>query len=204
MASLSKGQSKKLNVSKTAKHRLFAGLGWDPAAPPKLIDKVQALAKGVGIHHDLDLSCYLYNKNKALVDVISANPDHAVDASGRIYHSGDNKEGIGEGDDEEISVELKDLPETLHYLVFTAQISSGQTFEDINNPEIRLADGYTDHNLLTSMIEEPGCTGKNLFVFCCVYRDEIEDWKVLNIKEYLLLDDQQDPGRLCQNFIQPI
>lgn len=181
---LGKGQTKPLNVTKTAKHRIVVGLGWDPAHQPNLMGKVQALAQGKEIHHDLDLACHIFNPAHEPVDIISADPARAADASGHIYHSGDSKEGLAEGDDEEISVELKGLPRTIHTLVFTAKISSGQTFEEISNPEIRLADAYTNHNLLAASIHTDESAGHDLFVFCLIQRDEKDNWHVRNIADY--------------------
>jgi tellurium resistance protein TerD len=189
---LGKGQTKPLNVTKTAKHRIVVGLGWDPAIMPNLMGKVQALAQGKAIHHDLDLACHIFNPKGEPIDVISADPAHAVDASGHIYHSGDNKEGIGEGDDEEISVELKDLPRTIHSMIFTAKISSGQSFNEINNPEIRLADAYTDHNLLGSPINSDESIGQDLFIFCQIQRSDDESWQLRNISRYEQLQDIKD------------
>lgn len=189
---LGKGQTKPLNVTQTAKHRIVVGLGWDPARMPNLMGKVQALAQGKAIHHDLDLACHIFNAKHEPIDIISANPAHATDASGHIYHSGDNKEGIGDGDDEEISVELKDLPRTIHTLVFTAKISSGQSFEEINNPEIRIADAYTDHNLLTSPINSEEGTGHNLFIFCLIQRDDEHAWHLRNLGQYERMQDISD------------
>lgn len=189
---LGKGQTKPLNVTQTAKHRIVAGLSWDPARMPNLMGKVQALAQGKEIHHDLDLSCHIFNPKNEPVDIISANPSRASDASGHIYHSGDNKEGIGAGDDEEISVELKNLPRTIHTLVFTAKISSGQSFDEINNPEIRLADAYTDHNLLAVTLDNDESTGNDLFVFCLIQRDDKGTWQLRHIGEYSKMQDIDD------------
>jgi len=189
---LGKGQTKPLNVTKTAKHRIVVGLSWDPAHMPNLMGKVQALAQGKAMHHDLDLACHIFNPKGEPIDVISANPAHAVDASGHIYHSGDNKEGIGEGDDEEISVELKDLPRTINTIIFTAKISSGQSFDEINNPEIRLADAYTDHNLLSSPINSDESIGKDLFIFCQIQRTDDESWQLLYIAHYAQQQGIQD------------
>ena len=58
------GKSKPLNVTKEAQHRIVIGLGWDPADEPGLIQRIGSMAKGQPTHHDLDLSCYIYDENK--------------------------------------------------------------------------------------------------------------------------------------------
>ncbi len=198
---LGKGQTKPLNVTKTAKHRIVVGLSWNPAHMPNMMSKVQALVQGKAIHHDLDLSCHIFNALHEPIDVISANPEHAADASGHIYHSGDNKEGIGDGDDEEISVELKDLPRTIHTIIFSVKISSGQSFDEIDNPEIRLADAYTDHNLVSSPINSDDSIGQNLFIFCQIQRDEEDTWQLRHIGDYADLQDIKDMDTYLASII---
>ena len=58
---MKKGETKPLNVTKEAQHRVVIGLGWDPADAPKLIKKIGSLAKGLPTHHDLDLSCFIFD-----------------------------------------------------------------------------------------------------------------------------------------------
>ena len=186
MAAMQKGQCKPLNVTQKAKHRIVVGLGWDPAEEKGLIGKVQAIAQGKETHHDLDLSCHIFNINKELIETISAEPDRLIDASEHIYHSGDNEEGIGEGDDEEISVELKNLPKTIHHILFTAKIKSGHGFHEINNPEIRLADAYTNHNLLVQLLDEPENEKNNFFIFCRLTREK-DGWNLCNISTFSAL-----------------
>jgi stress response protein SCP2 len=165
---------------------------------------VQAMAQGKETHHDLDLTCHLFNSKNEPIDIISANPAHAADASGHIYHSGDNKEGIGDGDDEEISVELKDLPRTIHTLIFTAKISSGQSFDEINNPEMRIADAYTDHNLLASPINADESAGHNFYIFCLIQRDDAGIWQIRHIGEYKHLQDIKDIDGYLASLIAEI
>jgi stress response protein SCP2 len=167
-----------LNVSKTAKHRVVAGLSWNPCEKTGLIDKLCALGVGKTSAHNLDLACYIYSGDHRLINVVSQSPDYAVDTSGHIYHSGDNREGIGEGDDEEISVELKNLPLGIDSLIFTASISSGHTFDEINMPEIHLYDAYTGHDFLYFDIAqaEQDLKKSNFLVFAMIKRDADHCW----------------------------
>lgn len=181
---MEKGESKPLNVTKEAQHRVVIGLGWDPAAEAGLLDKVQAMAKGKNLHHDLDLSCFAFDNYKAFTGQVSALPELASMANDKIYHSGDNEEGIGEGDDEEISVELKDLPDNVNHLFFTATVTSGQTFGAVNSPEMRIADGYTDHNFLQTAIDGAKAQSSNVYLFIKLSRNDDESWTLTFLDEY--------------------
>ena len=59
---------------------------------------------------------------------------------GSIVHSGDNRTGAGDGDDETIHVDLTRLPTAVEALVFTVNSFSGDTFERIENAYCRLVD----------------------------------------------------------------
>lgn len=192
MPALEKGQHGPLNVTKQARHRIFAGLGWDPKEKASLMEKAKALVGGPKTWHDLDLSCYMYDSNKALVDSVTAKADKHIDQTGNIYHSGDNVAGLGEGDDEQISVELIHLPENIHHIVFTVTIKTGHTFSDINSPEIRLADGYSGHEFLSLPLSVPEGRDKSGFIFAHIYRSEDSDgWALHNISQFLDADDMQ-------------
>lgn len=186
MPALEKGQSGPLNVTLKARRRIMAGLGWDPAEEPGFVDKVQALAGKKDIHHDLDLACYIFDAGLEYLGRVSAEPGFAVDSAEMIYHSGDNEEGYGDGDDEEISAELVDLPADIDRLVFTAIIRTKHSFKDIDTAEIRLADGYTNHNFLSLPINHKDGHRKNAFIFAEVFRDsEAESgWGLHHISDY--------------------
>ena len=122
MPSIQKGEKGPLNVTKEARHRVFVGLGWDPNEETGLIDKAKALVKGQELHHDLDLSAYVFDADARMISHICAESGRHTDQTGKIYHSGDNIEGLGDGDDEQISVELKDLDPLIAHIIFTASI----------------------------------------------------------------------------------
>jgi len=185
---LIKGSHKKLNVTKEARHRIMVGLGWDPADEMGVIEKMKSVAKSKEFYHDLDLACYIYDKDGNNISSVSAEPGQSIDHTGNIYHSGDNVEGYGEGDDEEISVELKDLNANIHHIIFTAQIRTGHVFREIDAAEIRLADGYTNHNFLqTPLIDDEGLD-KNAYIFVHLYRApdaKADQWMLHHVAEYM-------------------
>lgn len=165
-----------LNVTKTAKHRIVVGLSWDPALPKGILDKLCAITTGKDTHHDLDLSCYIFGADQKFLNLVSANKVLSSAADGHIYHSGDNIEGAGDGDDEEISVELKGLSLEIQNLIFTASISSGHYFEEINVPEIHLYDAYTQHEFLKFDISSVDIKHSDFLAFMRLERINEEDW----------------------------
>lgn len=198
---MNKGESKPLNVTKEAQHRVVVGLGWDPADAPKLIKKIGSIAKGRPTHHDLDLSCFMFDEHKAMIGKVSADGDFAIDESGKIYHSGDNVEGLGDGDDEEISVELKDIPPIINSIIFTAHISTGQSFGSVNAPEMRIYDAYTGHNFLHHDLSEQSGADKGTFVFISLQRSAANDWSLHYIGDYPVSKDQKDWEAALQSYL---
>ena len=59
---------------------------------------------------------------------------------GSIVHSGDNRTGEGDGDDESIQVNLEQLPAGVKHLVFTVNSFTGQNFEAVENAYCRIVD----------------------------------------------------------------
>ena len=100
------------------------GLGWDPARRGRDID--------------LDASVIVVNGRGRKVDAVWFMAKSAY--GGAIEHSGDNLAGMGEGDDETITVDLGRLPAEAHALVFTVNSFRGQRFTDVRNAYCRLLD----------------------------------------------------------------
>lgn len=190
-----------LNVTKQSRERIFVGLGWDPNESEA--SGLAALLHKLKKHHDLDLSCYFYNKKKEPIGFVSADSKYHANASGTIYHSGDNEEGIGDGDDEQISVELKTLPDDIHHLIFKASIKSGHSFDEINSPEIRLCDGYTNRCFLNARLDQKhDATGKkhDAFVFAQLKRID-SGWAYRDISIFLQNTDPVTWQGILQDYL---
>lgn len=181
---MQKGERKTLNVTQTAKHRIMAGLGWDPTSDISFLEKINDVVAGKKSYHDLDLACFLFDRDFNVISHVSADPGKSIDETGKVFHSGDNVEGYGDGDDEEISVELLNLDKNIAHIVFTAEIRTGHDFTEISNPEIRLADGYSDHNFLVTQLENETAKDKSAYAFTHVYR-EGDQWAVHYLDKYL-------------------
>ncbi|MAI61622.1 MAG: hypothetical protein CBB87_03935 [Micavibrio sp. TMED27] len=187
MSQLKKGQSKPLNVTQESRQRFFVGLGWDPHDDISLFDLAKAMICGTDLEHDLDLACYAYDELGRSICRVCAVSGFHTDQTGKIYHSGDNVEGIGDGDDEQISVELKDLDEAIHSLIFVASIKSGHVFNEIEHAVIRIVDAYSNHTLLSHSFSQcEAALSQDCYVFIQVERaaDTDKGWVLKLIDEY--------------------
>ena len=122
--------------------RIMVGLGWDEvqqkrgffAPKPRDIDCDASVilcgADGKLVSQDVNKCCVYFG-----------NLRHS---SGAIVHQGDNLTGAGEGDDEQIMVDLPRIPQEIERLVFVVNIydanTRGQHFGMIRNAFIRLVD----------------------------------------------------------------
>ena len=138
---LSKGQKVSLTKGNPGLQQVMVGLGWD-------VNQFDT-----GGDFDLDSAAFLLGENGKVADsgdfVFYGNLSHA---SGGVTHMGDNLTGAGEGDDEQILVDLSKLPASVSKIVFTATIyeadQRGQNFGQVNNAFIRMVDQATGQEML--------------------------------------------------------
>jgi tellurium resistance protein TerD len=133
--SLNKGGS--LSLNKEAPNLTIArvGLGWDARAT-------------TGTDFDLDASAILVTsagKVSADSDFIFFN--QMQHPSGAVTHQGDNRTGAGDGDDEQIVVDLTKVPSNTPRIILGVSIHEGtergQSFGQVRNAYIRLVDELT-------------------------------------------------------------
>lgn len=165
---LQKGQ--KIDLSKggaggTGLHRVMVGLGWDEA--PRSGGGLFGLRQPQPI--DCDASVILCGANGKIVStdikqccVYFGNLRHY---SGAIVHQGDNLTGAGDGDDEQIMVNLPMVPSNIEKMVFVVNIydacARNQHFGMIRNAFIRLVDVDTGTEICRFNLSENynGMTG---------------------------------------------
>lgn len=139
MVSLSKGQSvsleKRTGESLT---KVVMGLGWDVK---KKTGFFSSLLGGGPDEIDLDASCLSFNAQGEAIDAVWFRQLASKDGS--IIHTGDNRTGAGDGDDEQIIVDLVRVPADVQTLVFTVNSFQGDTFDRIANAYCRLIDETT-------------------------------------------------------------
>lgn len=164
---LTKGQ--KINLSKEVEglKNITVGLGWDPVkgglfrAAPQM---------------DLDASA-IYCKNDKYQGVVYYGDKNAF--SGAILHHGDNLTGHGAGDDEQISVDLSELPENVDKIAFVVNIYGAtnrqQDFGMVKNAYIRIVDESNGKELCRYNLSE-NYEGKTAMVFGELHKKDNE-WK---------------------------
>lgn len=167
-----RGAKAPLKYTPSARHRVICAVNWD-AKTDKAGFRERFRNKGLNVDTwDVDLGCVMYDAKGNAVDGVSGKPDETADRSGKIYHTGDDTTGTGDLDDEQISIELKDLPDYIHHIVFVVEIQSAHKFGDLGLPSARIADGSTDENQLEATLDRPEGANKDAYVFARIYRGE--------------------------------
>ena len=109
--SLQKGQKVSLTKDNPGLKKVVVGLGWD------------VNAFDTGGDFDLDAAAFLLNDTGKVSGsddfVFYGNLSHP---SGSVVHQGDNLTGIGDGDDEQIKIDLSKVPENVTKIAFTVTI----------------------------------------------------------------------------------
>lgn len=135
MVSLQKGQAVRLEKRGGGSlSRVSMGLGWDVKKAKGLLGMFAGKVGDI----DLDASCLVFDDQRTLLDQIWYAQLQSRDGS--VVHSGDNRTGQGDGDDETINIDLTKLPPEAKALVFTVNSFQGDTFDRIENAYCRLVD----------------------------------------------------------------
>lgn len=193
--SLQKGQKVSLTKESAGLSTVMIGLGWDE------VKQKGGFFSKKPAPIDCDASAILlqngYLRDKADV-VYFGNLQHM---SGTVQHLGDNLTGAGEGDDEQIIVDLARIPAQYDRIVLVVNIYQAlqrkQHFGLIENAFIRLVDGKNNREICKYNLTEsyPGMTA---MIFGEVYRHNGE-WKFNAIGQ-----GTNDPGlgELVNRYIQ--
>jgi len=131
--SLSKGQKVDLTKGNPSLKKVLVGLGWDT-------NKYDG-----GFDFDLDAAAFVLGANgKVASDEDFVFYNNLKHKSGAIEHLGDNLTGSGEGDDEEIKIDLDKVPQSVEKIDFTVTIHEADTrkqnFGQVSNAFIRIVD----------------------------------------------------------------
>ena len=134
--SLQKGQKVSLTKGNPGLKHVVVGLGWD-------VNQFDT-----GGDFDLDAAAFLLTDSGKVSSqddfVFYGNLNHP---SGGVQHMGDNLTGAGDGDDEQIKVDLTSVPANISRIAFTVTIYEAeqrrQNFGQINNAFIRI---YNEEN----------------------------------------------------------
>ncbi len=191
---LEKGQ--KISLEKESGKTLtkvVMGLGWDAKQAEKKGGLLGGLFGGGSSDNsiDLDASCIMFAGDRP-VDAIFFGQLKSKDGS--VIHSGDNRTGKGDGDDEQIVVDLISVPESVTALVFTVNSFTGQTFDAVENAYCRLLDGSNQNEIARYTLTSQGAHTAQ--IMAKLYRHNGE-WKMHAIGE-------NASGRTINDLFQPI
>ena len=139
--SLQKGQKVDLTKGNPTLKHVLVGLGWD-------VNRYDG-----GFAFDLDASAFLLGANGQTPNtdafIFYGNLKHP---SGAVEHMGDNLTGEGDGDDEQIMVDLTKIPDSIEKIAFTVTIYEAeerrQNFGQVDNSFIRIVDNDTGKELI--------------------------------------------------------
>ena len=165
--SLSKGGNVSLTKQAPNLTAVLVGLGWD-------------IRTTTGTDFDLDASALATGEDKkVLSDSHFVFFNNLRSPEGSIEHTGDNKTGEGEGDDEVIKVDLAGTPPTITNIFFPVSIheadARSQSFGQVQNAYIRVLDQANGSELARYDLSEDAST-ETAMVFGELYRAGAE-WK---------------------------
>jgi stress response protein SCP2 len=179
--SLQKGQRVDLTKGNPGLSKIMVGLGWDPVQGGGGGGFLGSLfGGGGGANVDCDASVIMLGAN----DRIQNNQDviyfgNLKSREGSVQHSGDNLTGAGDGDDEQVLVELSRVPANIQKLVFVVNIydcvKRKQHFGMIRNAFIRVVNPSNQQELIRYNLSDD-YNGKTSLVVGEIYRHNTE-WK---------------------------
>lgn len=177
---LQKGQKVDLTKGNSSLKRVMVGLGWDE------VNQKRGLFAPKPAPIDCDASAILLSVGDKLAnkdDFVSYN--NLKHKSGAVVHMGDNLTGAGDGDDEQILIDLRDVPQYVEKIVIAVTIyqarERSQHFGLIENAFIRIVDADTNKELCKFNLTD-NYSGKTAMIFGEVYRYNGE-WKFSAIGE---------------------
>jgi len=178
---LQKGQRVDLTKGNPGLSKILVGLGWDPVENRGGGGFLGSLfGGGGGANIDCDASVIMLGEGDKLLsnnDVVYFGNLKSKDGS--VQHSGDNLTGHGDGDDEQVNIELSRVPANIQKLVFIVNIYDAvkrkQHFGLIRNAYIRVVNPASSQELIHYNLTDD-YNGKTSLIVGEIYRHGTE-WK---------------------------
>lgn len=165
--SLTKGGNVNLSKEAPSMQRAVIGLGWDARSTD-------------GSPFDLDASVFMLDANDKVrgdSDFIFYNQPKSTDGS--VEHKGDNRTGVGEGDDEVLLVDLTKMSPQVQKVAFAATIHEAearrQNFGMVRRAYIRILNESDGKEVARYDLSEDAST-EAAMIFGELYRHG-SDWK---------------------------
>ncbi|MDM5318723.1 TerD family protein [Bacillus altitudinis] len=184
---LSKGQRVDLTKTNPGLTKVMIGLGWDT-------NKYSG-----GAEFDLDASAFLVDaNNRCQQDTDFVFYNNLQHPSGSVTHTGDNRTGEGDGDDEQILVDFSKIPANIDRIGITVTIHDAETrsqnFGQVSNAFVRVLNEEGGEELIRFDLGEDFSI-ETAVVVCELYRHE-SDWKFNAIGSGF----SGGLAALCQNY----
>lgn len=158
MVSVKKGQEINITRLDPTIRELLVGAGWD-------------VRKYDGDPIDVDISIFLLDRHdKTRVDEDFIFYNNGGTENGSVKHLGDSRTGAGDGDDENVMIDLLQLPFEVAKVAFVLSIydmdvnMSAGTFEHVKNVYFRLVNNETDTELFRFDLDEDMGKGTGLYI----------------------------------------
>lgn len=164
---LQKGGNLSLSKTDPTLTKILIGLGWDPRSTD-------------GTEFDLDASAFLLGANgKVRSDADFIFYNQLKSADGSIEHTGDNRTGAGDGDDEVLKIDLSRVPADIDKIAFTVTIHDADTrkqnFGQVGGSFIRVVNEVSGAEIVRYDLAEDAST-ETAMIFAELYRNNGE-WK---------------------------
>ncbi|MBY3623218.1 TerD family protein [Acinetobacter sp. CUI P1] len=178
---LVKGQKIDLTKGNAGLSNVIVGLGWDPAEPARGFFGMKKQA-----NVDCDASALMLNENGKLVKKGNLICFHNKQSPcNSVIHSGDNLTGDGDGDDEQIMVNLNAIPSDVHKVLVVVNIYDAtnrkQDFGLIKSAYIRVINAVGNNELIRFNLSD-NYNGYTALICGELYRQGGE-WKFAAIGE---------------------
>ncbi|MBI6478136.1 TerD family protein [Proteus mirabilis] len=165
--SLSKGGNVSLSKAAPTMKNVLVGLGWDTRSTD-------------GQDFDLDASAFLLAANgKVRSDADFIFYNNLRSADGSVVHTGDNRTGEGDGDDEALKIKLDTIPSDVEKIIFVVTIHEAQarrqSFGQVSGAFIRLVNDDNQIEVARYDLTEDAST-ETAMLFGELYRHNGE-WK---------------------------
>jgi tellurium resistance protein TerD len=165
--SLTKGGNVSLSKQAPGLTAVVVGLGWDPRTT-------------TGADFDLDASAIMVDMNgRVLTDSHFVFFNNLKSPDGSVEHLGDNLTGGGEGDDEQIKIDLNTVPAEVGKVVFPVSIYEAdqrqQNFGQVRNAFIRIVNQADNSEIARYDLTEDAAT-ETAMIFGEIYRS-FGEWK---------------------------
>ncbi len=186
---LTTGQQISLKKDSSSLTVMLYSLGWDSV-------EAEGINRLLQSDFDLDIAVLCLDENGKVrkgADVIYyGNPNHV---SGAISHLGDNMTGEGEGDNEQILINLSQIPDEIMHLALVVTIYEciprHQTFGKIKNSFVRLVDMEKGSQITRYDLSQDEYYDQTAMIVADVYRRDSE-WEVDRVGEGLKVSSLQE------------